>query len=337
MNRVKFIRAAVASLGLVGTGCWSQSAAPAAISLEKAQTAVVQVSARAIEGAPSARSLGMNRRGSGIVVGPDGLILTIGYLILETEQISVRTRDQKTYPARLVAYDIATGLALLRPLFALPVIEPIKLGSAKVADVGQVLAVMTGEPEQAVEPTRLMDIRAFTGYWEYHLDKALYASPAVDNHSGAALINGEGLLLGVGSLYMQDILREDDPRAAAGNMFVPAELIAQAMKEMQDHGSPAQARRPWLGINAVERNGRILVTRVTPKSPADKAGLEPGALLVSLDGEALNSLAGFYKKLWAKPLNGGTAKLRVLARGQARELEVEMVDRTQTLQTPAGI
>ena len=100
---------------------WSQStaqpaqgAAPPAASLRQARAAVVQVTARAIEGAPSARTLGQVRRGSGVVIGPDDLILTIGYLILETDQVDIRTVDRKTYPARVVAYDTATGLGLLR-------------------------------------------------------------------------------------------------------------------------------------------------------------------------------------------------------------------------------
>lgn len=56
---------------------------------------MVQVNARAIEGAPSAATLGKIRRGSGVVIGPDDLILTIAYLVTETEQLNIRTQDQK--------------------------------------------------------------------------------------------------------------------------------------------------------------------------------------------------------------------------------------------------
>ncbi len=323
---------------------WSQStaqpaqgAAPPAASLRQARAAVVQVTARAIEGAPSARTLGQVRRGSGVVIGPDDLILTIGYLILETDQVDIRTVDRKTYPARVVAYDTATGLGLLRPLVPLANVQPVSIGLVASTEVGQTFAVATGEGAEAIGPTRLMDVRQFTGYWEYHLDKALYASPPVANHSGAALFNPQGELVGIGSLYMQDVLRETDPRALPGNMFVPSELLNTILPEMLATGSTAGSHRAWLGINAVERNGRIQVTRVTPESPAAKAGLSPGDVVLSMDGEVLSSLARLYKKVWAKPLDAGTFTLTVQDRGQIRDLQLEVRDRSQSIQKPAGI
>ena len=80
----------------------------------------VQITSRAVENASSARTLGKVRQGSGVVIGSDGLILTIGYLVLETEQIEIRTHQQKTYPAQVVAYDQATGFGLIKSLVPLP-------------------------------------------------------------------------------------------------------------------------------------------------------------------------------------------------------------------------
>ena len=78
----------------------------------------------ATEDARSAETLGQRRGGSGVVIGQDGLILTIGYLMLEAEQIEIVTQDNKTLPARAVAYDLATGFGLVRPLLPLRGIEP---------------------------------------------------------------------------------------------------------------------------------------------------------------------------------------------------------------------
>ena len=102
-------------------------------------------------------------------------------------------------------------------------------------------------------------------------------------------------------------------------------------------GSSPKSNRPWLGINAVERSGRIQITRVTPKSPADLAGLTAGAFVLSLDGEPLSSLALFYKKVWAKPMSSGVFELTVQERGETRQLKLEIRDRSQTIQKPAGI
>ncbi len=93
--------------------------------LTKANAAVVGVQVTAADGARSATTLGKERSGSGVVIGPDGLILTIGYLMLEAETIQVVTQDNKTLPATAVGYDLATGFGLLRPLLPLRGITPV--------------------------------------------------------------------------------------------------------------------------------------------------------------------------------------------------------------------
>ena len=103
--------------------------------LQRSRNAVVEITSKAIEDAPSARTLGQSRQGSGVVIDPDGLVLTIGYLILETEQIEIRTHQQKTYPAKVVAYDQATGFGLIKSLIPMQGIEPVKLG--KTFEIGR--------------------------------------------------------------------------------------------------------------------------------------------------------------------------------------------------------
>ena len=92
--------------------------------LTKANAAVVGVQVTAADGARSAETLGKERRGSGVVIGPDGLILTIGYLMVEAQTIEVVTQDNSTVPAQPVAYDIATGFGLIRSLLPLRGIAP---------------------------------------------------------------------------------------------------------------------------------------------------------------------------------------------------------------------
>jgi len=88
--------------------------------LTRAHAAVVGVDVTAAEGARSADTLGHERSGSGVVIGPDGLILTIGYLMLEADTIEIETLDGHTFPAKAVAYDGATGFGLIKPLLPLP-------------------------------------------------------------------------------------------------------------------------------------------------------------------------------------------------------------------------
>ena len=172
--------------------------------LQNALAASVQITSRAVDNASSARTLGKIRQGSGIVIGSDGLILTIGYLILETEQIVVRTHQQKTYPAQVVAYDQATGFGLIKPLIPLQGVEPVKLGKLNDQKIDSALLVVSAGDSAFSSPTKLIDVRSFTGYWEYHLDSAIYTSPPVANHSGAGLfnLNGELIVRGQDLVYV---------------------------------------------------------------------------------------------------------------------------------------
>ena len=80
----------------------------------------------AVDDARSAATLGRARQGSGVVIGAGGLVLTIGYLMLEAEQVQLVTDDEREVPARVVGYDVATGFGLVQALAPLR-IEPVPL------------------------------------------------------------------------------------------------------------------------------------------------------------------------------------------------------------------
>ena len=305
--------------------------------LQNVLAASVQITSRAVENASSALTLGKVRQGSGVVIDSDGLILTIGYLILETEQIEIRTHQQKTYPAQVVAYDQATGFGLIRPLIPLQGVEPVKLGKLHDQKIDSALLVVSAGDSAFSSPTKLIDVRSFTGYWEYHLDSAIYTSPPVVNHSGAGLFNLKGELIGIGSLFVQDVMPADNPSSLAGNMFVPVELLEPIYKNMLQTGTGPNSQRAWLGINAVERQGRIQIVRVTPESPAQLAGVVPGQWLLGLNGKPVESLSAFYKQLWAIPINSKSAQLTIFDGKAIYQIPVPIVDRSTNIKKPLGI
>ena len=305
--------------------------------LQNSLAASVQITSRAVENASSARTLGKVRQGSGVVIGTDGLILTIGYLILETEQIEIRTHQQKTYPAQVVAYDQATGFGLIKPLIPLQGVEPVKLGKLLDQKTDTELWVVSAGSSVFSSPTKLIDVRSFTGYWEYHLDSAIYTSPPVVNHSGAGLFNLKGELIGIGSLFVQDVMPAGNPSSLAGNMFVPVELLEPIFKNMLQNGTGPNSQRAWLGINAVEKLGRIQIVRVTPESPAQSAGLSPGQWLLGLNGKPVESLSAFYKQLWAIPINSESAQLTIFDGKTIYQIPVPIVDRSTNIKKPVGI
>lgn len=334
----------LAGIGFAVCTAWSalaQAAAPQAeyqgviAALTRANEAVVGVQVTATDGARSAETLGKQRSGSGVVIGPDGLILTIGYLVLEAENIQVVTHDERTVPARAVAYDLATGFGLVRALLPLRGIAPVPLGSAQQAQAGDALMAAVGGDDADVAMTQLVSKRAFSGYWEYHIEGALFTSPPLRNHSGAPLFNQRGELLGIGSLFVGDAL--GDNRRMPGNMFVPVDLLKPVLAEMQRTGSTQGSRRPWLGLSSVEQGGRVQVVRVNPDSPAQAAGLEPGDVVLAIDGAKVSTLEAFYKKLWSRPNPDDEVQLTVLQGAEIRQITLKGVDRMTTMRRPAGI
>lgn len=307
--------------------------------LSKANAAVVGVRVNVAPGARSAETLGQKRSGSGVVIGPDGLILTIGYLMLEAQSIQIVTQDNKTLPAKAVAYDLATGFGLIKPLLPLAGVQPVALGSHNQLAPGEPLMAATGAQasgeEADVSMTQMVSKRAFSGYWEYHLESAVFTSPPIGNHSGASLFNQRGELIGIGSLFVTDAMGGN--RRLPGNMFVPVELLKPILTEMQQTGSTKLSRRPWVGLTSSEQGGRVQIVRVNNDSPAQAAGLEAGDFVLAVDGTKVATLEAFYKKLWAHAQPDDEITLTVLQGADIKTIKFKAVDRMSTMQKPDGI
>ena len=339
---VKATRAATASTA----GPATADSAAIMSALTKAHAAVVAVRVVAVDGARSTQTLGVNRRGSGVVIGSDGLILTIGYLLLEAQQIEITTQDGKTLPAVAVAYDLATGFGLVKPLVPsalLRSVAPVALGSEQTLKTGEPLMAATGAglagEDAGVSMTRLVSRRAFSGTWEYHLDTALFTSPPVSsgggNHSGAPLFNSAGELMGIGSLLVMDALGQNF--RMPGNMFVPIDLLPPILAELQQSGSSKQSNRAWLGVTSSDQGGQVQVMRVSEGSPADDAGLTPGSVVQAIDGVAVTTLEAFYKKLWARDTPEQPVKLTVREGDEVKVINIKPQNRMLSLKKPAGI
>ena len=201
-----------------------------------------------------------------MVIGKDGLVLTIGYLIVEADNVQVTDSRGRMLPATVVAYDQTSGFALLRTLVPMDV-TPIGFGdSGKSTEREPVLIVSAGG--DGVSFAWIVSKRPFTGDWEYHLDYALFTSPPAANWSGAALIDGDGKLLGIGSLIVRNAT-DTDPMLP-GNVFVPIDLLKPILPDLLRQGHRSGPARPWLGVAAEELQGHLFVTRVSPDGPADR-------------------------------------------------------------------
>lgn len=303
--------------------------------LQRAGASVVGLRALAVDDARSAATLGRVRQGSGVVIGDGNLVLTIGYLILEAEQVQLITDDAREVPARLVGYDVATGFGLVQPLAPLR-IEPAPFGAASGLVRGEALMFVSGGEDGAISAAQLLSRRDFSGYWEYHVEGALFTAPARPDHSGAGLFNGRGELVGIGSLLVRDAA---GPGMAPqnGNMFVPIDLLVPILPELRSRGSSGLSRRAWIGVNCVEAEGVVRVVRVSLDSPAEVAGVEPGDRIVRIDGTEVHALEVLWKTLWAGGAPEREVTLDIMRGGQPQTLKVQSVDRMKTLRSARGI
>jgi serine protease Do len=302
--------------------------------LERASAATVGVQALAVDGARSAATLGRTRQGSGVVIDRQGLVLTIGYLILEVDQVLIVPDDARRVPARVVAYDLATGFGLLRALVPLG-LEPVPLGQSQSLTRDENLMVASGGEDGALSMARMVSRRGFSGYWEYHIDDALFTAPPRPDHSGAGLFNERGELVGIGSLIVADAAGGGS--RSPGNMFVPVDLLRPILTELIANGRSRQSERAWVGINCVDVDGRIRIVRVNEDSPADVAGFQVGDQITGIDGKTVTGLEQLWKTLWAGSGSERAVRIDIERGGEKRSLTVHSVDRAKTLRRAEGV
>ena len=290
--------------------------------------AIVKIRSIIPKDAHTASTLGTEREGNGVVIDSKGHVLTIGYLIVEAETIEVTGPEGKPINANFVGYDHNTGFGLLRTEKPLNV-RPLKLGKSSNVKEGEPVLVAGHGGEDSAQAAQVISRKEFVGYWEYLLEEALFTVPAYSNFGGAALIDRDGQLLGIGSLFTQIVIPGFG--SIPCNMFVPIDLLNPILTDLIATGRSRKEPRPWLGINTEEAHGRVFVTQITPRGPAEGAGLQRGDLILSVRGIAVNGLADFYRKVWALGNAGVDVPLSVLQGTRIREITVRSADRYQFL------
>jgi S1-C subfamily serine protease len=299
---------------------------------EESVRGVVQVDAIIPSDARTADSLGTERVGTGVLIDDNGLVVTIGYLILEASEVTISGTGPDPVPATILAYDHESGFGLIRASQSLDV-APVSLGNSTALRAMQPLLVVSHAGELDAAGVYLVDRREFAGYWEYLLEDALFTSPPHAKFGGAALIDQEGRLVGIGSLFVNDAGRDAGPhgRTVPGNMFVPIDGLKAIMGDLLSRGRRADPGRPWLGLTMEEHRGRVFVTRVSPDGPAEAAGILPNDMILGIDGVEVQGLGDLYRKLWSQGEAGVKVPLDVLRGLEINPVTVETADRYRYL------
>jgi S1-C subfamily serine protease len=298
------------------------------MTIDPSLRSVVAVRAHIPEDAFTAEGLGTLREGSGVVINEDGLVLTIGYLITEAEEVWLTTHDNRVVAAHALAYDQETGFGLVQALGALD-LPALELGASAKAKVGDpvVFADGTGKSIRSA----IVAKQEFAGYWEYLLDEAIFIAPAHPSWGGAAMIGADGDLLGIGSLRLQ-MMRAGE--TVEINMVVPIDLLKPILDDMLHSGHAKREPRPWLGVFSAESDGEVVVMSVSEGGPAERAGIKRGDIISDVRDGGVEGLADFYRKLWDTGPAGSEVPMRIVRDGRESWLRVKTADRNAFLKRP---
>ncbi|MDR6817823.1 S1-C subfamily serine protease [Neorhizobium sp. 2083] len=296
--------------------------------IEKILRSVVAVRASIPDNAFTAGTLGTRREGSGVVIRENGLVLTIGYLITEAEDVWLTCQDGRVVPAHALAYDQESGFGLVQAMAPLD-LPALQIGDSATATLGDPIILADGEGEYV--RGNIVAKQEFAGYWEYLLDEAIFIAPAHPSWGGAALIDTEGKLLGVGSLRLQ---MSKGGEIADINMVVPVNLLKPILDDLLNRGEFNRRPRPWLGAMSAESNGEVVVMSVTENGPAAQAGLKRGDVISEIRDGEVDGLADFYRKIWDSGPPGAEIPMRILRDGREAWLRVKSADRNDFLHKP---
>jgi S1-C subfamily serine protease len=299
--------------------------------LDRALSSVLALRSEIPDDAFSASTLGSERAGNGVVIGDDGLVLTIGYLITEAATVWLVSAAGVATPAHVVGYDQVTGFGLVQAMGRLGV-PAIELGSSASARTGDQI-IVAGEGGRAHALTaRIVAKREFAGYWEYLLDEAIFTAPPHPSWGGAALIGGDGALLAIGSLLVQEA--RGSGQSQDGNMFVPIDLLPPILDDLMKFGKVDRPPRPWLGLFATEAQGALIVAGVANDAPAARADLRVGDVVLKVADVPVVDLAAMFRRIWSLGEAGAVIPMTISRDGAEFNITVQSADRNAFLKSP---
>jgi S1-C subfamily serine protease len=298
--------------------------------LDTALSSVVGIRTLIPSDAFTAETLGTERAGSGVVIR-DGIILTIGYLITEAEEIWISLGNGNVVAGHPLAYDQETGFGIIQALGSLG-LPALPLGRSGAAQPGTPVVVAGGGGRQHSVGAIIVGRQEFAGYWEYVLDDAIFTAPAHPFWGGTALIGPAGDLLGIGSLQLEQA-------NAAGetghlNMVVPIDLLKPILDDLLTTGRANRPPRPWLGLFATEIEDHVYIAGLSTGGPAERAGLRQADMLVAVAGREVGDLADCFRRIWALGEAGVEVPLTIARDGRTMQLRVTSADRNTFLKSP---
>lgn len=271
------------------------------------------------ESHPSTRNLGAERVGSGTIVDPDGYILTVHYVTLGAQSITVTVADGEQFPGQLAAQDYESGLALVKISGRdLPFLRPAPSESLSLGQAALIVA-SSGETERRASGGYVTSTESFDGAWEYMLEKTIRLTAINPGFGGGTLADMRGRIMGVVSLNLNQV--------GKFSLAIPIEYYLQHEQELKQHGQiRSRPRRPWLGFYTQVLGGHLVVAGLVPGGPAEKSGLREGDIIIGIDQKDVRSRPELYREIW-KTRPGDRISFRILREEESLNLDVVSGDR----------
>ena len=271
------------------------------------------------------RGLGSEGAGSGLIIAPDGYVLTNNHVVEDAVELEVALTDGNSYKAEIVGTDPMTDLAVIRAgANGLPTAE---LGNSKTLRAGQ-LVIAIGNPFgfQSTVSTGVISAlgRSLRGQGGRLIENVIQTSvPLNPGNSGGPLVDSRGRVIGINTAMIN---------MAQGISFaIPANTAKWVVSEILTRG---RVRRAYLGLSAqvrpIARQAQrfyelpmatvVEVISVAPNGPAHRAGLREGDILIALNGQHVSNVDDLHRLL-AATLPGSNAALTILRDRERRELQ----------------
>ena len=300
------------------------ASASARHSLEELVSAVVRIKTFINPEGRTTQNLGREREGSGIVIDSSGLVLTIGYLMVEAHAAELVTQDGRTVAADVVGYDHETGFGLLRATAALNV-RPMPMGkSAELKAEDPVLVASFGGRRHGRRRTRRgpARVRRQLGVPARGCDIHRPAPPALER-CGADQSRGQA---GRHRLAGGRRRRRQERRHA--RQHVRADRPAAADPGRADGRGPHAAAAATMARADDRADGRAADGRARdPAGPAEKAGVQRGDVVLGVGGKTAKDLADFYRKVWALGSAGTTVPVDMMQGSGKRRIDIPSMSR----------
>lgn len=281
--------------------------------IEKVASSIVSLQVRVPAGHPSTWALGVERTGSGTLVDPAGLILTVNYVTMGADSITVTLGDGRTFPGELAAQDFESGIAAVR--IPVAVSSCPETASSETLQQGQPVFVVAGTGGRGRKGAGGMVtyLGPFDAYWEYMLERAIMTTAFNPGVGGGGLFTMKGELVGVVSLNLNELLRS--------TMAIPVEYFLEHREEFLTLGQRIKQPRGWIGFFPQPLEGGLVVASVVPNGPAQVHGLREGDVILGINSRDVSSRRDLYLELW-KQKPGEPVVLNILRDKELRNVEI---------------